>query len=120
MTQGSNSSQKPSQPDQASIWPSRLGTFILGMLVCWLLNLVQLGVGVFIFSVTDRQMPAAYVLIYAIGLVQVGYVVPLWRFLRRRQPSAAAGLLVGAGLTCVLNLIFDYKAFGSALFHFWR
>lgn len=91
------------------------------MLACWLLNLVELGVGLLVLFLTEKQLPMVYVLIYAIGLVQVGYVVPLWRFLRRRgKPRAATGLLAGAGVTAVLNLIFDYKVFGSGLLHFWR
>jgi len=99
--------------------PNR-GSFILGMLACWLLNVAQLGIGFFILFVTDKQLPAVYVLIVAIGLVQVGYVVPLWRFLRRQgKPRAAQGVLAGAGVTAVLNLIFDYKVFGVGLFHFW-
>lgn len=91
------------------------------MVVCWLFNLVELGLGVFLFSITEKQMPVAYALIYAIGLVQVGYVVPLWRIFRRRGLTfAAAGVLAGAAGTLVLNLIFDYKVFGAGLFHFWR
>jgi len=100
--------------------PNR-GSFILGMLACWLLNVAQLGIGFFILFVTDKQLPAVYVLIVAIGLVQVGYVVPLWRFLRRQgKPRAAQGVLAGAGVTAVLNLIFDYKAYGPGMFHFWH
>lgn len=91
------------------------------MLACWLLNMVELGVGLFVLFITEKQLPMVYVLLYAIGLVQIGYVVPLWRFLLRRgKPRAATGLLVGAGVTAVLNLIFDYKVFGSGLLHFWR
>ena len=97
------------------------GSFFLGMLVCWLLNVVELGTGLFILFVTDKLLPAVYVLIFAIGLVQIGYVVPLWRFLRRRgKPRAASGLLAGASVTAVLNLIFGYKAFGLEMFGFWR
>jgi len=99
---------------------NNLGSFFLGMVVCWLFNLVELGVGVFVFSITEKQMAAAYVLVYAIGLVQVGYVVPLWRVFRRRElQRTASGVLTAAIATLVLNLIFDYKVFGVGLFHFW-
>jgi hypothetical protein len=91
------------------------------MLACWLLNVAELGIGLLILFITDRQMPAVYVLMVAIGLVQVGYVVPLWRFFRRQgKPRAGLGVLAGAIVTAVLNLIFDFKAYGPGMFHFWR
>jgi len=49
------------------------------MAICWLLNVAQLGVGWLLLVADVRMLPAYYVLIGAIGLVQVGYVVPIWR-----------------------------------------
>ena len=77
---------------------------ILGMAICWLLNVAQLGVGWLLLVADVRMLPAYYVLVGAIGLVQVGYVVPIWRLLRRKenleQPQAS---LLAAGLHLYLN-----------------
>ena len=81
------------------------GSIVAGVAICWLLNVTQLGIGWLLLVADVRMLPAFYVLIYAIGLVQVGYVVPIWRLLvRRGRPRAAKGLLIAAGITAVLNL----------------
>lgn len=56
--------------------------------------------------VTDEKLlPAGYILMRAIGLVQVGYVVPIWRLLRRTgKTRTAKGLLIAAAVTLALNL----------------
>jgi hypothetical protein len=52
------------------------------------------------------MLPAYYVLIGAIGLVQVGYVVPIWRVLvRKGKPRTAKGLLIAAGITVLVNAV---------------
>ena len=76
------------------------------MAICWLLNVTELGVGWLLLVADVRMLPAYYVLIGAIGLVQVGYVVPLWRLLRRKsKPATASGILIAAGITALLNAI---------------
>ncbi len=81
------------------------GSIVAGFAICWLLNIAQLGVGWLLLVADVRMLPAFYVLIYAIGLVQVGYVVPIWRLLvRRGKPRTAKGLLIAACVTTVLNL----------------
>lgn len=96
-------------------------SILLGMVVCWLLNFVQLGVAFLLLATNEKALPAVYVLAGAIGLVQVGYVVPLFRLLwRKAQKHMAAGLVAGATVTLVVNLIVDYKAFGPAMLHFTR
>lgn len=75
------------------------------MAICWLLNIAQLGVGWLLLVADVRMLPAYYVLVGAIGLVQVGYVLPVWRLLRRKgKPRTANGLLLAAGLTTLLNI----------------
>jgi hypothetical protein len=96
---------------------TRLTSVFLGMLVCWLLNIVQLGIAFFLLSRSEKLLPAVYTLAAAIGLVQVGYVIPLWRYLRRRGlRDVAMGLLMAACTTLVVNAIIDYHVFGPALF----
>ena len=76
------------------------------MAICWLLNVAQLGVGWLLLVADVRMLPAYYVLVGAIGMVQVGYVVPIWRLLvRRGQLSTARGLLIAAGITILLNAV---------------
>jgi hypothetical protein len=91
------------------------GSFIAGLAICWLLNFAQLGIGWLLLVADVRLLPAVYVLIGAIGAVQVGYVVPIWRLLvRKGRPRAAKGMLVAAGLTAIMNavvvaLVFTFK-----------
>ena len=91
------------------------GSIVAGMAICWLLNIAQLGIGWLLLVADVRLISSFYVLVAAIGLTQVGYVVPIWRLLvRKGRPRAAKGLLIAAGITALLNLvvvaiIFKYK-----------
>lgn len=93
------------------------GSILAGMAICWLLNVAQLGVGWLLLVADVRMLPAYYVLVGAIGLVQVGYVVPLWRLLRRKgRPRTAKGLLLAAALTAVMNAVFAWVIFTAPHF----
>src|SRR6478735_7118522 len=88
------------------------GSVVAGMAICWLLNVAQLGVGWLLLVADVRMLPGYYVLVGAIGVVQVGYVVPIWRLLRRKaKPRTATGLLVAAVLTLILNVVFVMLAY---------
>ena len=77
------------------------------MAICWLLNVTQLCVAWLLLVADVRMLPAYYVLAGAIGIVQVGYVVPIWRLLRRKgKPRTAKGLLIAAVLTLIANVAF--------------
>jgi len=77
------------------------------MAICWLLNIAQLGVGRLLLVADIRMLPAYYVLVAAIGVVQIGYVVPIWRLLQRRGKSRAAkGLIIAAAFTLICNVAF--------------
>ncbi|HET9365551.1 MAG TPA: hypothetical protein VFP71_11145 [Candidatus Angelobacter sp.] len=93
------------------------GSIIAGWAICWLLNIAQLGIGWLVFVSDERMLPAGYVLIGAIGLVQVGYVVPIWRLLRRKgKRRTAKGLLIAAAVTAVLNLVLVERLLNSVWF----
>jgi hypothetical protein len=95
--------------------------FGYGALICWLLNLVQLGIALLLLATTEKALPAFYVLTTALALVQIGYIVPIYRLLRRkRRAQTAYGLLTAACLTVIINLGLDYYLFGPRVFHFWR
>ncbi|MGZ4899474.1 MAG: hypothetical protein ACXV8X_07420 [Candidatus Angelobacter sp.] len=82
------------------------GSIVAGMAICWLLNVAQLGVGWLLLVADVRMLPGYYVLVGAIGLVQVGYVVPIWRLLRRKgKPRTARGMMIAAALTALLNAV---------------
>ena len=82
------------------------------MAICWLLNVAQLGVGWLLLVADVRMLPAYYVLVGAIGLVQVGYVVPIWRLLRRKgKPRTAQGLIIAAILTLIMDVAFVMLAY---------
>lgn len=94
------------------------GSIIAGMAICWLLNVAQLGVGWLLLVADVRMLPAYYVLVGAIGLVQIGYVVPIWRLLRGKGKSRTGkGVLLAAGLTVVMNAVvawvFTARLFGK-------
>jgi len=81
------------------------GSIAAGMAICWLLNIAQASIGLLLLVADVRMLPAYYVLIGAIGVVQVGYVVPIWRLLRRKgKPRTGKGVLLAAGLTALMNL----------------
>jgi hypothetical protein len=83
------------------------GSTLAGMAICWLLNIAQLGVAWLLLVADVRMLPAYYVLVGAIGVVQVGYVAPIWRLLRRKgKPRTAKGLLLAAVLTLIANVAF--------------
>lgn len=85
---------------------SRLISVFLGMLLCWLLNVVQLGIAFLLLSSSEKLLPAVYTLSLALGLVQIGYVVPIWRLLvRKGRLWNARGLLIGAGITLAVNAV---------------
>lgn len=82
------------------------------MAICWLLNIAQLGMGWLLLVADVRMLPVYYVLVGAIGLVQVGYVVPLWRLLRRKgKPRTAQGLIIAAILTLITDVAFVMLAY---------
>jgi hypothetical protein len=82
------------------------GSIVAGLAICWLLNIAQLGIGWLLLVTDERSLPAVYVLIGAISVVQIGYVVPIWRLLvRKGKPRTAKGLLIAAAITAVLNVV---------------
>lgn len=86
--------------------PGKDGSLVAGAAICWLLNVAQAGIGWLMLVADDRTLPAVFVLVEMIGLVQVGYVVPIWGLLRRHgKPRTARGLLVAAGTTLLVNAV---------------
>jgi hypothetical protein len=82
------------------------GSFVLGLIVCWLLNVVQLGIAFLFFAYGERTLPTALILAGGIGLLQIGYIVPLWYLLRRHgKQRMARGLLTAAGITLLVNAV---------------
>jgi hypothetical protein len=76
------------------------------MAICWLLNIAQLGVGWLLLVMDVRMLPFYCVLVGALGIVQIGYVIPIWRLLRRKgKPRAARGMLIAAALTAIVNVV---------------
>jgi hypothetical protein len=92
--------------NQNTIMNESKGSVVAGLAICWLLNIAQLGFGWLLLVADERTLPAVYVLVAAIGLSQVGYVVPIWRLLLRRgQLRTAKGFLIAAGITAAANVV---------------
>jgi hypothetical protein len=91
-------------PNASSEMSENKGSVVAGAAICWLLNVAQAGIGWLMLVADERTLPAVFVLVGMIGLVQVGYVVPIWRLLRRKgKQRTARGLLVAAGITLLVN-----------------
>jgi hypothetical protein len=98
---------------------SRLIDVAYGFLICWLLNLVQLAIAFLLLAWSEKTLAVVYVMTLALGLVQIGYLTPIYRLLRRKgKPLVARGLLAAACTTAVANLAVDYHLLGSRTFHF--
>ena len=92
-----------------------------GFLICWLLNLVQLAIAFLLLASSDRLMAPAYVLAAGLGLLQIGYVVPIHRLLwRKGKRFVAHGLLTAALITAAVNFAIDYHLLGSRMLHLGR
>lgn len=97
----------------------RSAEVVLGMLICWLLNFVQLGIAFLLLATSEKLLPVVYVMAGAIGLVQIGYVIPVFRLLvRKKIRYAAYGLIAGACITLAVNAASDYRAFGPGMLPF--
>jgi len=80
------------------------GSLILGLLVCWLLNVVHLGIAYLLFVCGEQTLPTVFALVGGIGLLQIGYVAPLWFVLRSRgRKRMGKGLLIAALITLLIN-----------------
>lgn len=95
------------------------GGIVLGMAICWLLNIAQLGIGWLLLVADVRMLSTFYVLVGAVGIVQVGYVVPISRVLwRKGRRWTARGVLVAAVITTLVNavmalLILEFHVLGT-------
>lgn len=97
----------PDLPNAESSPDQDHSSLFLGLLVCWLLNMVQLGVAWLLLVRSERMLPSVFVLVGALGLLQIGYVVPLWYVFRRRgMKRMAKGLLLAAVFTLLVNVVF--------------
>jgi hypothetical protein len=80
------------------------GSLVLGLLVGWLLHVVHVGVAYLLFVYGEQTLPAVFVLVGAIGLLQIGYVAPIWFLLRHRgKKRMAKGILIAAATTALIN-----------------
>ena len=94
--------------------------FLYGVVICWLLNLVQLAVALVLLASSDKLLATVYVLTTALGIVQIGYVVPISRLLwRKGRREAAYGVLAAAIVSALANAVIDIL-FGSRAHHSLR
>jgi hypothetical protein len=83
---------------------SNEGSLFLGLVVCWLLNFVHLGIAYLVFAQGERMLPTVFILAGGIGFLQGVYVAPIWYMLRRSgRRRMATGLAIAAGITLLLN-----------------
>lgn len=106
---------------ECSIVLKDIVSLVLGMALCWLLNIAQLGIAFLLLVSGEKMLPVVYVMAGALGLVQVAYVVPLYRLLRRKgRKLTARGLVMAACATALVNFVAVYMIMGRSILHFWR
>jgi hypothetical protein len=105
------SSMTEAPPSQGSIW--------LGLLLCWGMNFVQVWVGCTVAwgisegpGGSDIVVSIAFAIALGVGLLQLLYVIPLWRALNTRgKTQTIRGVAIAACITALLNAAwFVFKA----------
>ena len=82
------------------------GNIVVGMLLCWLLNVVHLGVAAALLYRGESLLPQLFILVGALGVLQLVYVVPIYRWLKRQgRNSTAKGLAIAAAVTALMNAV---------------
>ena len=90
---------------------------MIGILLCWLLNVAQIGIAALLLLTGDGALPAFFILITAIGALQLAYVAPLWRLMKRHGKALTArGIVIAASVTAVVNIA--CWAFAASGLHF--
>jgi len=75
-----------------------------GIVSCFLLNGLHLGIGWLLLRGPDPFLMYAVVLITAFGVFQLIYIIPLILFLRKRdRQDFAKGIAIGASIAFLLN-----------------
>src|ERR1700756_3105154 len=96
---------EPSTTESAPVQDE--SSLFLGLLLCWLLNMAQLGIAWLLFVYGEQMLPAVFVLVGALGLLQIGYVIPLWYIFRGGgRERMARGVGAAATFTLVANGVF--------------
>lgn len=81
-------------------------SIVVGMAICWLLNVAQVCIGWLLLVADVRMLSTFYVLVGAVGIVQVGYVVPISHLLWRKSKRwTARGVLIAAAITALVNAL---------------
>jgi hypothetical protein len=97
------SSITEASPSPGSIW--------LGLLLCWGMNFVQVWVaGTIAWAVSegpggsDTMVSIAFAIAFSVGLLQLFYVIPLWRALKTNgKTQTIKGVVIAACVTALLN-----------------
>lgn len=77
------------------------GSIVAGLACCWGANVAQVILG-FILLTTSTMLPVW--LIGGVGLIQLAYVIPLFRYFQRNgRTMSARGLVIAASVTALLN-----------------
>jgi hypothetical protein len=87
------------------------GSIWQGLLFCWGMNFVQVMLGC-TMAWTEAERPGgsntvvhvAAVLVLSVGLLQLFYLVPLWRVLKSNgKTQTMKGVTIAASITALLN-----------------
>ena len=76
------------------------GSIILGLLICWGLNIGEIFIG----SLPLNIHSLGVAMIGGIGIIQLIYVLPLYfSFKKQGQTETGKGLIIAASITALLN-----------------
>ena len=87
------------------------GSILQGMLLCWGMNLLQILLGCTVaWTAAERPGGSSTVVYFAValalsvGLLQLLYLIPLWRVLKTKgKTQTIKGLGIAACITALLN-----------------
>jgi hypothetical protein len=91
--------------------PHHEGSVLQGLLLCWGMNLVQVMLGCAV-AWTEAERPGgsntvvyfAVALALSVGLLQLLYLIPLWRVLKTNgRTQTIKGVRIAACITALLN-----------------
>ncbi|HEY1939319.1 MAG TPA: hypothetical protein VGJ33_15415 [Candidatus Angelobacter sp.] len=76
------------------------GRIILGLLLCWGLNVAEIFVGILMLN----SLIVGVAMIGGVGVLQLVYVLPLYFWFKKQgKTDTAKGMVIAASITALLN-----------------
>ena len=91
--------------------PHHEGSILQGLFLCWGMNLVQVMLGCSVAwgasegpGISETVVDIAFAIALSVGLLQLLYLIPLWRVLKTNERTQTIkGVRIAACITALLN-----------------